>query len=101
MQFQTQLQMLRFDNGGEYVKLNIKNFLSDNDLIHQTICPDIPQQKGAAEMKNCILLKITLALLFESHVPTNFWPELIATASYLTNCLPTKSINFQTPLHTL
>ena len=60
-----------------------------------------PQQNEVAERKNRILLEITRALLFESHVPSQFWPEAIATATYLTNRLPTKTLNIQTPLHTL
>ena len=39
--------------------------------------------------------------MFESSVPTYYWPEAIATATYLTNRLPTKVLNLQTPLQTL
>ena len=33
-QFQTQPQILRSNNEGEYVNLNMKNFISDHDLIN-------------------------------------------------------------------
>ena len=33
-------------------------------------------------------------------MPAHFWPKAIATATYLTNRLPTKSLHFQTPLTT-
>ena len=39
--------------------------------------------------------------MFESHVPGYYWPEALSTATYLTNRLPTKSLNFKTPLDTL
>ena len=39
--------------------------------------------------------------MFEAHMPVRFWPEAIATATYLTNRLPTKTLYFQTPLTTL
>ena len=39
--------------------------------------------------------------MFEAYVPTQFWPEAIVTATYLTNRLPTKSLHFKTPLETL
>ena len=39
--------------------------------------------------------------MFHTHVPVHFWPEAIATARYLTNRLPTKILQFQTPLATL
>ena len=44
LHFQTQPQILRSDNRGEYVNLNIKKFISYNSLIHQTTCSDTPQQ---------------------------------------------------------
>lgn len=40
-------------------------------------------------------------MMFESHVPSYLWPEAIDTANYLTNRLPTKSLNFETPLNHL
>ena len=44
---------------------------------------------------------MTRALMFKSHVPAQYYPEAIATANYLTNRLPTKSLQFQTPLATM
>lgn len=46
------------------------------------------------ERKNRILLEITRAIMIEYHVP-------IAFATYLTNHLPTKALNYKTPLATL
>ena len=39
--------------------------------------------------------------MFKAHVPTHFWPEAVAIATYLTNRLPTKSLYFKTPIETL
>ena len=39
--------------------------------------------------------------MFDTYFPVHFWPEAIATATYLTNRLPTKILNLQTPLATL
>ena len=79
----------------------MKQFISDHGLIHQTTCPDTPQQNGIAERKNRTLLEITRAIMLESYVPVHFWPVAIATATYLTNRLPTKPLAYQTPLDTL
>ena len=70
-------------------------------MLHQTTCPNTPQQNGVAERKHRILLEITRALMIESHVPVHFWLGAIATATYLINCLPTKALDFQTPRDTL
>ena len=58
-QFHAKPQILRTDNGGEYVNSAITQFLSDNWMLHQTSCPDTPQQNGIAERKNRKLLEIT------------------------------------------
>ena len=79
----------------------MKQFINAHGLIHQTTCPNTPQQNGVAERKNRTLLEITRPLMFESRVPASYWPEAHATATYLTNRLPTKALHFQTPLDTL
>ena len=43
-------------------------------------------------MKKHILFEITRALIIESHSHVHFRLEAIATAKYLTNRLPTKSL---------
>ena len=79
----------------------MEQFIIDHGLIHQTTCPDTPQQNGIAERKNRTLLEITRAIMLESHVPVYFWPEAIATSTYLTNRLPSKPLDYKTPLDTL
>ena len=100
-QFNRKIQILRSDNGGEYVNLNMQTFFQANGLIHQTSCSHTPQQNGVAERKNRILLEMTRALIIESHVPKSFWPEAVATAVYLSNRLPTKILDHKTPLQIL
>ena len=70
-------------------------------MLQQTSYPDTPQQKGIAKRKNRTLLEITHALLIESHALTSFWPEASATATYLTNYLPSKPLKYKTPFETL
>ena len=95
------LKILRSDNGTEYKNFDMQNFTETNGLIHQTTCRDTPQQNGVVERKNRTLLEITRAMMIESCAPAYYWPEAISTANYLTNCLPTKSLHFSTPLATL
>ena len=79
----------------------MQNFTRDKGLIHQTTCPYTPQQNGVAERKNRFILEITRALMIESLVPAYYWPEAIATATYLINRLSTKILNLQTPIQAL
>lgn len=100
-QFKTNIQVLRSDNGGEFVNSQMKNFCQQKGMIHQTTCPYTPEQNGVAERKNRILLEMTRAMMIESQVPKTFWPEAVATSVYLLNRLPTKTLQLQTPLQKL
>uniref|UniRef100_A0A803LV14 Integrase catalytic domain-containing protein n=1 Tax=Chenopodium quinoa TaxID=63459 RepID=A0A803LV14_CHEQI len=100
-QFNAKPQILRSDNGGEYINLDMEQYIADQGLVHQTSCRDTPQQNGVAERKNRTLLEITRAIMIESGVPVFLWPEAIATSTYLTNRLPTKTLDYETPLDTL
>ncbi|XP_071718218.1 uncharacterized protein [Rutidosis leptorrhynchoides] len=99
--FKSKIQILRTDNGGEYVNTQMKLFCETKGIIYQTTCPHTPQQNGVSERKNRILLEITRALMIESNVPKSFWPEALATATYLLNRLPTRALDFKNPLETL
>ena len=79
----------------------MKQFISYHGMLHQTSCPDTPQQNGVAKLKNRTLLEITRAFLLESNTHASYWPEAIAMATYLTNRLPPKPLHYKTPFHTL
>jgi len=76
----------------------MQEFFRKNGLIHQTFCPNTPQHNGVAERKNCKLLEMTRAMIFDTQVPTRFWPAAVATSAYLLNMLPSQTLNHQTPL---
>ncbi|KAJ9556676.1 hypothetical protein OSB04_011290, partial [Centaurea solstitialis] len=100
-QFNKKIQILRSDNGGEFVNQTMQSFIQENGLIHQTSCSNTPQQNGVVERNNRILLEKTRAMMIESQVPKSFWPEAVATSVYLLNRLPTQILGHKTPLKTL
>lgn len=57
-QFGASIKILGSDNGGEYIYSQLKKYLTDCGIIHQTSCVHTPQQNGVAESKNCHLLKV-------------------------------------------
>jgi len=63
-QFDKKIQVLRSDNGGEFVNKSMQDFFRENGLIYQTSCPNTPQQNGVAERKNRKLLEMTRAMIF-------------------------------------
>ena len=101
VQYKSHVQVLRSDNGGEYVNSDLRAFLDHHDIVHQTTCPYTPQQNGVAERKNRQLLEVVRASLLEAHLLLSYWGEALTSAVYLINHVPSQSVNFQTPLQAL
>ncbi|RVX03278.1 Retrovirus-related Pol polyprotein from transposon TNT 1-94 [Vitis vinifera] len=100
-QFSSKLRVLRFDNGGEYVNQCFRTYFKHHGLVHETSCPQTPQQNGIAERKHRHILETARALLHEMHVPPHYWSDAESTAVHLLNRLPFKVLNFKTPLQVL
>ncbi|GAB2287157.1 hypothetical protein Dimus_039808 [Dionaea muscipula] len=100
-QYKTRIQVLRSDNGREYVNSDLGTFLATKGIVHQITCPYTPQQNGVAERKNRHLLDIIRASLLGAHTPLSFWGEALASTTYIINRVPSKVIEFQTPYDTL
>ncbi|XP_026450554.1 uncharacterized protein LOC113350634 [Papaver somniferum] len=96
-QYNKQIQVLRSDNGGEYMDSDLQQYLERHKIIHQTTCSNTPQQNGVAERKNRHLLEVVRASLTESHMPLLYWGEALTSATYLINRVPSSTIVFQTP----
>lgn len=98
-QFQAKIQILHTDNGREFFNTSLSQFLSHHGIIHQSSCVYTPQQNGVSERKNRHLLEVAQSLMFTTNVPKQFWGDAILTASYLINRMPSKVLNYQTPLN--
>lgn len=101
VQYKSRIQVLRSDNGGEYVNSELRTFLDYQGIVHQTTCLYTPQQNGVAERKNRHLLEVVCASLLEAHLPLSYWGEALTSAAYLINRVPSRSVDFQTPLQAL
>ncbi|RVW24902.1 Retrovirus-related Pol polyprotein from transposon TNT 1-94 [Vitis vinifera] len=100
-QFSAKVQVLRSDNGGEYVNHQFREYFQQRGIIHETSCPQTPQQNGIVERKNRHVLETARALLIGAHAPTRFWADAVTTAVHLLNRMPSKVLDFQTPLQAL
>ena len=96
-QFSSKICILRSDNGTEYMS----QYLSIHGILHQTSCVGTPQQNVIAKRKNRDLLEKTRALMLHMHVPKKFWSQGVLTAVYLINRLPSKVLDFKSPLEVL
>ena len=86
------LKILRSDGGGEYINSEMRNYLAEKGIRHETTVAETPQQNGVAERYNQTILESIRAIkLSSANVPDKLWAELAITATYLRNRLPTRA----------
>ena len=78
----------------------IQSFMLQNGILRQTSFVDTPQN-GVAKRKNRHLLETARALLFQMHVPKNFWADAISTAFFFINRMSSSVLDWATPFQTL
>ena len=72
-QFQAKIQILHTDNEKEYFNLILGQFLSQNGIVHQNSCIDIPQQNSIFKRKNQHLLEVSRSIMLTSIILNFFW----------------------------
>ncbi|GKU93148.1 hypothetical protein SLEP1_g6772 [Rubroshorea leprosula] len=92
------IKTLRSDNGKEYTSKEFDSFCEDAGIAHQLTVPYTPQQNGVSERKNRTIMEMARCVLHEKKLPKNFWAEVVYTAIYLLNGLPTKAVQGKTPI---
>ncbi|PKU86871.1 Retrovirus-related Pol polyprotein from transposon TNT 1-94 [Dendrobium catenatum] len=81
-------KQLQSNGGGEFTSIQFKTFLQEQGIQQRLSCPHTPEQNGTSERKHRHILELTRTLFHSSNMPANFWPEVISTATYLINRLP-------------
>ena len=97
-QFQRKICIFHSDNGSEYVNELLGKFLKEKGIQHQSTCRDTPQQNGITERKNKHLLEVARTIMFYMNVPKYLWGDVVLTACYLINRMPTHVLKYMTPL---
>ncbi|KAH0748613.1 hypothetical protein KY290_027845 [Solanum tuberosum] len=100
-QYDVPIKRFRSDDAKDYFNQNLSVFFQKEGIIHESSCVNTPQQNGIAERRNGLLLDITRSLLFHKKVPKQYWGEAVLTAAHLSNKMPSRILNFQSPLDTL
>ena len=85
--------------GGKYEKLH--PFFHNLGISHRVSCPHTHQQNGTAERKHRHIVETGLTLLAHASVPLCYWNDAFATACFLINRLPSRTIYMKTPLEKL
>ncbi|XP_052882313.1 uncharacterized protein LOC128290624 [Gossypium arboreum] len=91
------IKALRIDNGTEYLSERFQKLCEQAGIHHQLTTVYTPQQNGACERKNMIVMDVARCLLFQSKLPGKIWAEAVNTSLYLLNKLPTRAVKEKTP----
>ena len=83
---------LRTDNGTEFVNQDFARYLQNRQINHETSAPYTPQQNGIAERVNRTLVEKARALMLHAGLAKSYWAEAVATAAYMKNRTPTRSL---------
>jgi hypothetical protein len=97
--FDKKILAVQTDWGGEYQKLN--TFFQRVGISHHVSYPYAHQQNGSAERKHHHIVEVGLSLLAHSCMPLKYWDEAFLAATYLINRIPTKILDFSSPLELL
>ncbi|CAL1404258.1 unnamed protein product [Linum trigynum] len=100
-QFNRPVKIVRSDPGGEFSSHPLRDLYRSLGTLCQKSCPGVSQQNGLVERKNRHVVELTRALLLDSHVPSIFWPEAVATAVRLINYQITPVLDHRSPFFTL
>ncbi|MCO5569491.1 hypothetical protein L7F22_023204 [Adiantum nelumboides] len=82
------LQILRSDNGGEYISHSFQLFCKNEGIKQQFTVPYTPQQNGVFERKNRTLVDAARAMLLTASPLMSCWEEAVSKACYLQNRTP-------------
>ena len=88
---------LRTDNGGEYLSKEFDSYLQSKGINHELSAPYSPAQNGVAERLNQTLMEPAHTMMAQAELPECYWAEAVATAAYLRNRVPTRSLKSTTP----
>ena len=89
--------IIRSDNGKEFTNETFDKFCEEASTKHQFTAPYTPQQNNASERKNQSIMEMARYMLHEKKLLKNLWVEVVNTAIFLLNMLPTRAIQGKTP----
>ena len=84
------IKRFRTDNGGEYVNADMSRLLTRTGIIHDRTPAYSHESNGIGEQYNRTIITATRSML--TSLPLASWAEAVATAVYLRNKLPNRSI---------
>jgi hypothetical protein len=100
-QFGRTIRSIQCDNGHEFYNNVSRDFFLSRDVHLRMPCPYTSPQNGRAERMIRTTNDFVRPLLFQASLLARYWPEALATATYLLNRLLTKAVAHPTPYYAL
>ena len=100
-QYRKTIKRFRSDNETKIFNIAVNTYFSNRGIIHESSCVNTPQQNGLAERRLGYTLATARSLLFQAHMPNNYWGEAVMTAAHLINRMLMKVIGYESPINLL
>ncbi|GJS62988.1 ribonuclease H-like domain-containing protein [Tanacetum coccineum] len=85
------------DHGGEFDNHAFHKLFADNGIQFRFSCPRTSQQTGKSERMIRNINHVIRTLLFQAHLPPNYWAEALNMAIILLNVLPSRALDNEIP----
>ncbi|GJU09762.1 ribonuclease H-like domain-containing protein [Tanacetum coccineum] len=85
------------DHGGEFDNDAFHKLFADNGIQFRFSCPRTSKQNEKSERMIRTINNSIRTLLFEAHLPPNYWVEALNMAIILLNILPSRAIDNEIP----
>jgi hypothetical protein len=96
-QFQCPILCLKLTMAKSLITNASLSFFSTHDIFLCLTCPYTLQQNGRAERTLCTLNDSLHTMLLHASAPLSFWPDALATTTYLLNHRPSRVHQHITP----
>jgi transposase InsO family protein len=85
------LTYLSSDRGTEFFNSEMREFLQQHGIKHQSGPPYTPEYNAVQKRRNRTLVEMALAMLFQADLPMHCWGLAVDTANYIRNRCPCAS----------
>lgn len=91
------LRTLRTDGGGEFTSHAFQDYCAKRGIVRQVTATYSSSMNGVAEIRHQMLQYQARTMLIQAGLSIGYWAEVINTANYVLNRLPTSSVQGKTP----
>ena len=96
-QFNKEIKSFQCDHGGEFDNTPQHDLFKANGIQFRFSCPKTSQQNGKSERMIRTINNFIRTLLFQAHLPPQYWTEALFMATHLLNILPSTAIKNEIP----